>query len=441
MENIEVEKLHQLVRHYDEDRQSLYLSYPIESYWSCSVQPEVLKERLRKVERAKLYLHFPFCDELCYYCCCETIRCTNERQKDEYLELLEKELRYKFEEKKHIVIEDMHWGGGTPTLMSINQIRLLLDILNTYFTFIDRKDYRIELFPDKRFVTKEKLKFLYECGFRNISIGVQDLNSIVLNAIHRKTKLKDVQDIVCMAKELGFQIAVDICYGLPYQGLSEFEHTIQEIRKMKPQKIVLYQYAHFPYMKSLQKKILEFSIPNGFIRALQKKMAVEMLKDDYIRFGADTYIYKDTDEKEAWERAEIIYGFMGTERKTDNDLVGIGPSAVSKIGNTYIKNYVSYEKYRERVCPVEKMHDLTIDEQIRHDIIENHLMVNRGIETEEINRLYGIVFDEKFAPELLELKRMESRGLLSGVGSPEIKISPYGFYFLKSISRVFDMDS
>ena len=164
-----------------------------------------------------------------------------DRQIEEYLGALEKELQYKFGKKTSIRIDHMHWGGGTPTLMNCDQMRRLMDMLHKYFDFTDRKAYRIEVFPDKRFVTEEKLKWLRECGFDSISIGIQDMNPIVLEAIHRKTNPEEVRDIVTMAKELGFQIATDLCYGLPYQGLSEFENTIREIKKLKPQKIVSHQ--------------------------------------------------------------------------------------------------------------------------------------------------------------------------------------------------------
>lgn len=443
MDTVEISKLHQLMYQYDEYKQSLYLSYPIESYWNRNVQEKQLRERLLQIKQADLYLHFPFCNEICYYCCCKTIRCLNEQQKEDYLNLLEKELEYKFDGKKDIVIENMHWGGGTPTLMAVNQMQRLLKLLRKHFTLSDEGVRNIEVFPDKNFVTKEKLMFLYENGFTHISIGVQDLNPRVLNAIHRKAELKDIQDIIHMARSIGFQISMDICYGLPYQGLSEFEYTIKEIFALQPERIVMYPYSHFPYINALQRKIPELSIPNNFIKTLIKKIANDQLAEEYVLFGYDTYLRKDTEEEKDWESSELVHGFMGTEKNTGNPLLGVGVSAISKVGNTYIKNQTSLKQYQDmlmsHIWPVEKMYDMTKDDQIRYDIIEKHILIDHCIVPKQIEQQYGIIFDRTFASELVKLKKMQELGLVSGVNTPKIKISEYGHYFIKCIARVFDL--
>lgn len=428
---------------YDEYKQSLYLSYPIESFWNRNVDEERLKERMLQIQQADLYLHFPYCNEICYYCCCETIRCLNEQQKEDYLELIEKELECKFNGNENILIENMHWGGGTPTLMSVDQMQHLLDLLRKHFTLSDEGIRNIEVFPDKKFITKEKLTFLYENGFTHISIGIQDLNPRVLDAIHRKAELKDIQDIVQMARNIGFQISMDICYGLPYQGLSEFEYTIGEIRKLQPERIVMYPYSHFPYINLLQRKIPDLSIPNNFIKTLIKKTANEQLAKEYVMFGYDTYLRKDTKEVKDWNSSQLVHGFMGTEKNTGHPLLGVGVSAISKVGNTYIKNQTTLKQYEtmlmSHLSPVEKMYDMTKEDQVRHDIIEKYILIDHCIDLEEIEAQYGIRFDETFASELVKLKKMQDQGLVSGVGTTKIKISEYGLYFIKCIARVFDL--
>lgn len=437
-----VNSLHRLMYQYNENNQSLYLSYPTEPFWGNEVRNEELKDSLVTVKKANLYLHFPFCNELCHYCCCEAVRCLNEKEIDRYLLLLEKELRYKFSSGEKVFIENMHWGGGTPSLMNTVQMKELLCILDKYFCRSHEGICSIEVFPDKKFVTREKLEFLHKNGFRYISLGIQDLNKRVLDAIHRKVDFQDVVDIVAWAKQIGLSVSMDICYGLPYQGLTEFEYTIHEVCELQPEKIVIYPYAHFPTVYPLQRNIPSLSIPNNFMRAMMKKLANDRILQEYEMFGCDTFIRKDGREVQAWRNKSLVHGFMGVERDTAKSLIGVGASAISKICDQYIKNQVSLKKYAEmldrELIPVEKMYKMSEEDKIRYEIIEKNILVHYSIDVEKIEKLYGIHFAQKFCNELEQLTKMQDRGILTGVGTSQILISEFGHYFVKCVARVFD---
>lgn len=442
MKSVDISKLHQLMYTYDEYKQSLYLSYPVESNWNRDIDEEMIKKLFSGLNAANLYMHFPFCESICYYCCCENVYCISEQQKEDYIQLIKKEFEYKLGERGIITIQNMHLGGGTPTIMTVDQLTNLLHIVNKFVSFKDGGIKNIEVFPDKKYVTKEKLSFLRTNGFNHISLGIQDLNARVLETIHRKSDITEIEDIIYMARDVGFKISIDLCYGLPYQGLSEFEYTINKVLELKPDRIVIYPYSHFPHINVLQRKIPDLSIPNNFIKTLIKKNANEILEPYYQKFGNDTYLRRDTKEGDIWGKSDLVHGFMGTEADNGASLLGIGVSAISKIDNTYIKNQSDLRQYTDSLLmkktPIEKMKAMTIDEQIRHDVIEKHILIHMNINKAIIENHYNIVFDQYFEQELARLRDLQQDGIVENVDSSIIGITEYGQYLLKYISRIFD---
>lgn len=445
MNSDEVNKVHYLTQKYDEYKKSLYLSYPVENVWKDKIEEKDILSSIDLISIADIYIHFPFCETLCNYCCCDKILCKGEKEKDEYIEYIGKEIEYKVAKRmnKSIQVKNIHLGGGTPTCMSRRQITRLYEIINSNFTILANATIKIEAYPEKSIISIEKLTLLKELGFNYISYGVQDFDLKVQKAINRKCKVDDVRDIVRMSKKLGFTVNIDMCYGLPYQGLREFEETIIEVKKMNPDNIVVYPYVHHPYLFPLQRQIHALSLPNNFIKTLQYEMLLKQLEDGYQKFGIDTFL--SDKNKGSWDPMdELTRDFMGSSRKVCENLIGLGMAAISKVNGVYYKNFVDLEDYYKKIeqgcLPIKdnNAHIMTTDDLIRHDIIQNCILSSFVIKKKEIECKYGISFEHYFENELCVLEKMEIDGLITGLNTEIISVSSCGLFFTRTIASVFN---
>ncbi|MBZ9609062.1 oxygen-independent coproporphyrinogen III oxidase [Clostridium estertheticum] len=445
MNNVELNKLHYLAQKYNEYNLPLYLSYPVERKWREFDEKNIIGNSLKNIKDAQIYLHFPFCKSICYYCCCDKTVSFKDEDKDRYIDYVEKELDFKLSNRSEkIKADNIHWGGGTPTYMNLKQIARLNRIITDNFEISDEARIKIEAYPNKQIVTLEKLNLLREQGFNYISFGIQDFDKRVQKAINRDCSLEDTKVLVNMAKKLGFIINIDLCYGLPFQGLGEFEKTLKEVINIEPDKIVIYPYAHFPTVYSMQRNILQLSIPNNFIKGLLFKMANQYLSGGYKKTGIDTFIRYKGKEGENIDRGTTIRDFMGSSEETSKHLVGIGSAAVSKVDNVYYKNVSNIECYYKHLdedkLPIEvkKVHCLSEDDLIREAIIQKCILGNFEINKDYINDKFHIDFDKVFHKEIELLKIMEKDGLLEGKRDNVIQLTDVGSYFARTIAHVFD---
>ena len=449
MKNSDILKIERLAKKYDETNIPLYLSYPVERWWKTPSDQELFIEHFQKLPSYFFYFHFPFCESNCYFCSCYKYVTTDTTKNDIYLEHLEKEFEHKITAlglAHSFPITQMHWGGGTPTFLSEQQIERFHKVISRHFEIgIDEPERHIsvESYPDES-LNMEKLKLLRGMGFNEISFGIQDFNSSVQKAINRNNPVDIVRKKVEDSKSHGFRAHVDLCYGLPFQGLGEFEQTLKEVVRINPDRIILYPYAHYPMSFPAQRLIPTMSLPNSFIKILQSIQAEEILvANGYVRVGYDHYVKPENSLFKGYRENKGVRNFMGSAIEPGK-LLGFGNSAISFSGKMYFHNLISldgyYETVNRQVIPVEpKMgHLLSRDDLIRHKVIQKYIMCDFQINKEEINQELQINFDEYFQPELKRLQALEKDGLVEFEGSRMIRVTSLGKPFVRHIAFVFD---
>ncbi|WP_410511182.1 oxygen-independent coproporphyrinogen III oxidase [Paenibacillus sp. BR2-3] len=442
---IDVNRLPYLSQKYNEHNLPLYLSYPVDSYWRDPADENIIAPALRHMEDAQVYVHIPFCKSICYYCCCDRVLSAKEEDKDTYIDYLDKELSYKLTGRsRKLKVHHMHWGGGTPAYMNMRQIERLYGVMQEHLDISETARIKMEAYPDKQIVTGEKLRLLRDLGFNYISFGIQDFDARVLKAIHRDCDLNDTREIIELAKSLGFIVNIDLCYGLPFQGLGEFERTLQEVMRIEPDKIVIYPYAHYPAIYPMQRKIHHLSLPNNYIKSLLFDLANQFLSVDYEKMGTDTFIRTSGREHKQRTGQNVVRDFMGSSELTSQQLLGLGKSAISKIGNTYYKNVSEMDRYYDYLdhgkLPLEtqRTHSLSKEDLIREDVIQKNLLASFQIDKSAIGERFGVDFDTFFQDELAVLRTLEKDGLLHGVDTPCIAVTDTGSCFVRTIAHVFD---
>lgn len=450
MNNNELIKLERLAKKYKETNIPLYLSYPTESWWRNSATDNEFVENFKNLEEPFLYFHFPYCKKACYYCCCYKEVTLEDERKETYIQYLEKEFNNKlfllgldgYKNVKH-----MHWGGGTPTYMSCNQLER---VYNNIFSKIDiaqgdDTSISIEAYPDEKVLTADKLKLLRSMGFNEISFGIQDFDERVQKVINRDCKKDVVQRIIETAKDLGFRVHIDLCYGLPFQGLNELERTVNDILEMKPDRIATFAYAHYPMAFPMQKLIPMASIPNSFIKVLLSKYAGEAFTDSgYFGVGTDHFVKQDNPLYKASLDKMIIRDFMGYSVEQRRCFIGFGNSAISFSGKAFYHNIKSIDDYVKSIdnneIPLERniSHVLTTDDIMRNKIIQKCILCDFLIEKSQIEKEYGICFDDYFKAEMDKLVILEQDGLLDLSDSKVIKVTDTGKLFARHIAYAFD---
>jgi oxygen-independent coproporphyrinogen-3 oxidase len=388
-----------------------------------------------------LYVHLPFCRDVCFYCACNKIVTRNAAATERYLEGLALEIALQselFRADPRVV--QMHWGGGTPTYYSNDTLRSLFRRLAAHFDFSPAGEYSIE--ADPRTVGPESVHALRAMGFNRISFGVQDFDPVVQHAIHR------VQDEACTlaaieaARAAGFEsVNIDLIYGLPRQTLASFEQTLARVTALRPGRIALYNYAHLPDRFPPQRRIPAAALPPP-----QEKL--QLLDLAIRRFGAAGYVYIGMDHfalpddalAVAQRRGELDRNFQGYSTSPKADLVGLGVSAIGAIGPTYSQNCRALDPYyaslEQRQVPIARGIELDSDDLLRRAVIQA-LMCQFAVSKERLEAAYLIDFDDYFAAEVEELRAFEELGLLV-IEDDWIEVTPKGRFVIRGICMVFD---
>jgi oxygen-independent coproporphyrinogen-3 oxidase len=450
VENQKLLELEYLSKKYDETNIPLYLSYPTTSWWKEHTDEESFVQSLQTQNNPFLYFHFPYCKKPCYYCCCYKEVTSDERKKDTYIRYLGRE----FIQKLNVLnvdcffnVKHMHWGGGTPTYLSCRQIERIFSIIAKNIRFADASDssISIEAYPDDKVLGFEKLQLLRDLGFNEISFGVQDFDDRIQKVINRDCDVETVTKIVNQAKELGFRVHIDLCYGLPFQGLHEIEKTILHIVAMNPDRIAVFPYAHYPLLFPLQRLIPFSCIPNSFMKVLLIKHGEELFTaSGYKKIGIDHFVKPDNSLYSAAGKKKIIKDFMGYSVDSRRCFLGFGSSAISFSGNHYFHNTTKLKEYYtqadQQQLPLK--HDMSCklsgDDMIRNMIIQKSILCDFMIDKEEISKTFTIDFDEYFKDEFIILKEYEKDKLIRSEKKDRIMITPMGKYFSRRIAHVFD---
>jgi oxygen-independent coproporphyrinogen III oxidase len=421
-----------------------YTSYPTAPVWTDSFGPNEYETAIALADQKKspvsLYMHLPFCESLCLFCACNVIIRKDKSGTPPYLDILKKETAHIARGvSRDRQVAQFHWGGGTPTYLSPEQIEDLFGFTRERFTFAPDAEIGIEV--DPRVTTREHLETVRRMGFNRLSMGVQDFKEEVQKAVHRIQPYEQTRDLIQAARELGFDsINVDLIYGLPYQTADSFAHTVEQIVGLSPDRIAMFSYAHVPWLKKQQGSFVAH-LPEGMQKFdIFRSGLLKFLEAGYLYIGMDHFA-KENDELAVSQRNRTLHrNFQGYTTKAGADLYGMGITAISGIQETYAQNFrdiPSWEKaVTERGIATMRGYRLSPDDVIRREVI-SRLLCHTVIVKDEISRQFDINFDEYFAPELARLKTPEADGLVV-INDKEIRTAWLGRIFIRNLAMVFD---
>ncbi len=439
-----------LANSYNETNIPLYLSYPVESWWSSFATDEMLIEKYKNIVSPFLYFHFPYCPKVCYYCVCYKDIASDSSSNDVYIDYLVREFNNKlacFGSSGFKGINHMHWGGGTPTFLTCRQFdRLYNSILKKIDFCLDEKSsISIEAYPDEINLTKEKLRLIRDMGFNEISLGIQDIDERIQKVINRDCKAEFIGKTIELCKEQGFKLHIDLCYGLPFQGINELIRTLEFIITYDPDRIAIFPYAHYPLGFPMQKFIPYASLPNSFIKVLLLKTAEEILEaSGYKKVGTDHFVMENNALYKAAVEGKITRDFMGYSVERRKNILGFGRSAISFLGDQFFQNSLLSKDYyqciEKNVFPLErnKSHIFSEDDAIRNRVIQKYILSDFVIDKSKINDEFNIDFDNYFASELRCLAQYSKDGLISSTAQDTIQVTSVGKYFARHIAYAFD---
>jgi oxygen-independent coproporphyrinogen-3 oxidase len=388
-----------------------------------------------------LYFHFPFCAKLCYFCGCNMMVTSDRSAIKTYNEYLKKEIeRLAPLISKNRTVEQMHWGGGTPSYLMPDEIRDIGNFIKSKFDFADDAEMSVEI--DPRGLTREHLEAFREIGFNRTSFGVQDFNLRVQEAINRVQSEEITRQTVEWARTLGFQsVNLDLIYGLPYQTVESFAVTVEKILDISPNRIAVFNYAHVPWLKKHQNVMPSEALPSPDERLQILKMTIEKLvSNGYEYIGMDHFALP-TDELAVAQKNNTLYrNFQGYSTKAGCDVYAFGLSAISQFQNIYAQNLKNLKDYYTRVdaqLPATNVgYRMTFDDHVRKETI-NQLMCHLEVDKHGIEEKFGIDFEEYFARDIPKLQTFIDEGLLEN-SADKIKITGAGILIIRNVAMCFD---
>ena len=388
-----------------------------------------------------IYVHIPFCESLCYYCACNKIITKHHEKAEPYLRYLAKEIElYTSSIGMGQTVSQLHLGGGTPTFLSNDELRELMSMLKRSFSFVAGGEYSVEV--DPRTVDETRLALLFELGFNRLSFGVQDFDPEVQKAVHRIQPAQQVFDLVASARKIGFEsINVDLIYGLPKQTPESFDRTLKQINELRPDRIALYAYAHLPERFKPQRRILaaELPAPSSKIAMLSRSMA-SLMNAGYVYVGMDHFALPDDALAVAKRQGRLHRNFQGYSTQPDCDLIGLGISAIGRMGGTYSQNAKTMEEYVDMLdhgqLPIVKGLALSRDDLIRRSWIMA-IMCQGHVQYEAFNEAWLIDAKKYFAAEIEQLNSLQAQGLVE-LTDGGLQVTPMGWFFVRGVAMVFD---
>jgi oxygen-independent coproporphyrinogen-3 oxidase len=424
-----------------------YTSYPTALQFNDSFKTQQFQDYLHtlpaSISPLSLYVHIPFCEDICYYCACNKIVTKQKSKAREYLDYLHKEIEFRGKlHGKNRSITQMHWGGGTPTFLNAAEITELMYALSRHFnlTDADSREYSIEI--DPRTINVETLALLKGIGFNRLSFGIQDFDPFVQHAINRNQSFITVKLLVEAAKAYHFNsINFDLIYGLPYQTPNSLQETLKKVIELSPDRIATYNYAHLPDRFKAQKQIDRQTLPSAEEKLEMFSLINETLTDHgYCFIGMDHFAKPDDTLTQAQRSGSLQRNFQGYSTHLANDLIGLGVSAISHIDRCFAQNSKDIHNYYSALhadeLPIERGVICTDDDTLRNSVIIQ-LICNLTLDFSLWNKQYQSDFTGYFAPELKQLKQFEEDSLLE-VNQSGIHIFEAGRPFLRNICMVFD---
>ncbi|GAA4649191.1 oxygen-independent coproporphyrinogen III oxidase [Kistimonas scapharcae] len=437
----------ELIKRYDQTGPR-YTSYPtalqfsdnfgVAAYHAAAADSATARRPL------SLYFHIPFCARVCYYCGCNKVVTKRREHAEPYLQTLFHEIEMQSALMGHNqTVEQLHWGGGTPTFLNPTQMQALMDKTAKHFNLVsgDFGDYSIEL--DPREADWSTIGHLRSLGFNRISIGVQDFNPTVQQAVNRVQSEEETRDVIDAARALTFKsINIDLIYGLPFQSCASFMETVDKVIEIRPDRLSVFNYAHMPNRFMPQRRINSEDLPSP-----QEKLTIlentitRLLDAGYVYIGMDHFALPDDDLALAQEGGTLHRNFQGYTTHSQCDLIGMGVSSISRVGNVYAQNHANMEEYASRVnngkLAIRRGLLMNEDDRIRSAVI-NQLICHFRLDIKPIEETFGIHFQDYFADALKKLSTMAADGLIR-MDSQSIVVEPRGRLLIRNICMQFDV--
>ncbi len=435
-----------LIRKYDVSGPR-YTSYPtadrfVEAYGEPQFRQWMARRNIGGISQPlSVYVHLPFCDTLCYYCACNKVVTRERSQSAKYIQYLEQELSLLeplLGPERSIC--QLHWGGGTPTFLSREEMQALMGSIERRFTHAPEFECSIEV--DPRRVAPGTVGFLAGLGFNRISLGVQDFDPQVQKAVHRLQSEEETRRVIGEARAAGFRsVNVDLIYGLPKQTLDGFNRTLDQVIALDPDRIALYSYAHLPKVFKPQRRIAQADLPSAESKLQILSLAIGRLtRAGYLYVGMDHFARPDDELAIAQAQGRLQRNFQGYSTRPGSDMLGLGVSAIGRVGPTYHQNQKRLGDYTAALdagrLPVARGIELTQDDLVRRAVIQA-LTCHFRVSIESIELAYLVDFAAYFAPELRDLRRLEAEGLLE-LQRDWIVVTPRGRLLVRVVCAVFD---
>jgi len=425
-----------------------YTSYPTADRFVEAYGPaEALRALSQRASGAgapaplSVYVHIPFCESVCYYCACNKVITKHHERAAEYLDALDTEIdlvRAALGVSPRL--SQLHFGGGSPTFLSDAELARVMASLRRAFRMTEGAEISIEV--DPRTVTPERLGHLRRIGFNRISFGVQDFDARVQQAVHRVQPYDSVRELMTSARALGFEsINADLIYGLPQQTQESFARTVAQIGELRPDRIALYAYAHLPQRFKPQRRIVAEQLPGAGQRLGMLGGAISgFLARGYQYIGMDHFALPDDPLAVAKRQGRLQRNFQGYSTQPDCDLIGLGVSAIGRVGASYAQNAKTlpeyYDALRQGQLPVVRGIALNRDDLVRRAVIMA-LMCQGRVEIESIELAHLIDFAAYFAQEVDRLAPLIEAGLVA-VEPGAIQVTATGWYVVRAVAMVFD---
>ena len=436
----------ELIKKYDKAGPR-YTSYPTAPQFSADYTEETLKQCIERSNKEmiprplSLYVHIPFCDTICYYCACNKIITKNHAVSAEYLALLDKEMALLaplFDHDRQL--EQLHLGGGTPTFLNDDELMQLMQMIDRHFTVSADCEKSIEIDPRK--VSDDTIRLLAKIGFNRISLGVQDFDERVQQAVNRLQSYELVRDRLNTAREAGIKsINMDLIYGLPFQSVETFSQTLDKVIELRPDRLSIFNYAHLPERFKPQRRIEEEDLPSSAEKLNIFNLTMNKLQEaGYIYIGMDHFALESDSMVRAQEEGTLHRNFQGYSTHADTDLVAIGVSSIGSVCDSYSQNSSDIDEYRKSLqaghLPIVRGLIMSDEDSLRKQVI-NQLICHFRLDIKSLEAEWKIDFQRHFSSELEELQGMVEDGLVK-IDDRVIEVQPRGRLLIRNICMVFD---
>jgi len=421
-----------------------YTSYPTANNFKEITSAEYHKKAVlsNKSERPiSIYCHIPFCASVCYYCGCQKVVTKDQTKSSVYIDALVKEIEMQSKIfSNNRAIKQMHFGGGTPTFLSGEQILFLCNKLQEFFCFTEDGEYSIEV--DPRRIDEDLIESLSIARFNRISVGIQDFDLKVQKAINREQSFNETKKVIDFSRKNGFSsVSIDLIYGLPKQSRESFKGTLDKVKELLPDRISLFNYAHLPQLFMPQRRISVDDLPSPSEKIEIFQYSLEYLTSlGYRYIGMDHFALPNDPLSIAQSEGSLYRNFQGYSTHSECDIIGLGMSSIGQIDGSFFQNEKTLSGYYEYInseqIPIIKGKIINQDDKIRRDVIMQ-LICNFELHFLTIEKRYSIKFLNYFSSILEKLNEMEDDGLLEFTNK-SIKVLDKGKFLIRNICMTFD---